>query len=336
MGFPFSFGETEMGFELNIVPSKNTQPTLHPNSKGGTELMYYELKERIAPELFDQFNIILSRVRPESFDSRPAILWLHDLPEDPESQHLRDPKSRSRFAKIVFNSYWQQYDYYTKLGIPLEEGVVMKNAVEPFPSLSKPTDGPTRLIYFSTPHRGLHVLEAAIRVLLQHRDDFVVDVYSSFELYGWKERDREFTLLFDALKKLPCVNLHGTVSNAEIREALKTSHILAYPSTYIESSCRVAIESMCAGLLCVVPAYGALTETCTDYAHMYSWDPDPKNHVMHFANALNFAMDSVRNPVMQNLLITQIGYYNFFYGWPMRAAQWTNLLENLKNAPSAR
>ena len=305
--------------------------TMHKEAKGGTELMLAGLKERLDPKLWNKFNFIMSRVRDEYIDDdRPNILWLQDLPEDPESEHLSKETSRNRFAKIVFNSYWQQQQYFTKLGVPYEDGMVLKNCCERFEPHEKPKDGKLRLIYFSTPHRGLHVLESAIRHLETQRDDFEVDVYSSFKIYGWEEQDKQFQELYDRLGELKSVNYHGSVSNEEIREALVKSHILAYPSTYVESSCCVAIEAMAAGLLAVVPNYGALTETCTDYAWMYNWESDPARHAQKYAGILNNALDQYWEPAMQQILKLQVMYYNYFYSWDMRVAQWTSLLNTVE------
>ena len=188
---------------------------------GGTELLREGLYKRLPPELLSNYNFMLSKVRDEFFDNRKTILWLHDLPEDPESEHLKNKTSRDRFEKLIFVSNWQQFDFYQKLQIPYEEGIVIKNPIEPIPQHEKPKDK-IRLIYFSTPHRGLHILESAIRQLRSQRDDFEVDVYSSFEIYGWGQHDErpEFKDLYDRLNKLDCVNYHGTVSNDEIREAV--------------------------------------------------------------------------------------------------------------------
>lgn len=315
-------------FELNVVDTPAN--AVYPKAQGGTELLYHELKGRIDPTLLNKFNIIQSRVRSEFFDDRPTILWLHDLPEDPESAHLRDPISRSRFAQIVFVSHWQQLQYNLKLGIPLEDGIVIKNAIEPFVKTSeKSKDGPFKIIYHSTPHRGLGILAAAVKGLAKYRNDFVVDVFSSFELYGWKERDKEFQRLFDELNEIDCVNMHGTVPYAEIRKQLYESHILAYPSIYPETSCRVAMESMAAGLLAVVPNFGALPETCTDFALMYNWHSDPLKHAQIFAANLDMAMNSYWSGMQQALLNMQQNYYNYFYGWDLRAEQWTSLLRSL-------
>ena len=310
--------------------------TMHKEAKGGTELMLAGLKERLDSETWDKFNFIMSRVRDEFIDEdRPNILWLQDLPEDPESEHLKDASSRERFAKIVFNSNWQQQQYFMKLGVPYEDGVVLKNCCETFEPHDKPKGDKLRLVYFSTPHRGLHILESAVRHLETQRDDFEVDVYSSFKIYGWEEQDKQFQDLYDRLNELKSVNYHGTVSNEEIRKALQTSHILAYPSTYVESSCCVAIEAMAAGLLAVVPNYGALTETCTDYAWMYNWESDPSKHAQKYAGILNSALEQYWNPALQRILQLQALYYNYFYSWDMRIAQWTSLLSGIEAEQAA-
>ena len=112
------------------------------------------------------------------------------------------------------------------------------------------------------------------------RNDFEVDVYSSFKLYGRDEQDNlpEFQDLYGRLNELKSVNYHGSVSNDVIRKALEDTHILSYPSTYRETSCLVAIEAMAAGCLAVVPNYAALPETCKDFAKMYQCSPDIQQH----------------------------------------------------------
>lgn len=302
---------------------------VHKEAMGGTELQLAALKRRLDPELYEQFNFIMSRVRDEFISAdKPNILWLQDLPEDPESEHLKNPESRARFAKIVFNSYWQQLQYYTKLGVPYEDGIVIKNATEVFQPHTKPA-GRTNLIYFSTPHRGLNILESAVRYLETQRDDFHLDVYSSFAIYGWEGRDEAFKPLYDKLCELDSVTYHGTVSHDEIREALYRAHILAYPNTWVESSCCVAFESMAAGLLAIMPNLGALTETGTDFAWLYNYESDPSHHASKFAQMLSHGIDQHRSPAIQNVLNLQTSYYNYFFSWNMRVAQWEDALRGI-------
>lgn len=328
MSFEFKItGDTSIPLDI-AAPLKNV---VNPNAMGGTELLREGLFKRLPKHLLDQYNFMLSKVRDEFFDERKSILWLHDLPEDPESHHLKNIESVNKFAKLVFVSHWQQYNYHMLLGLPYEKSIVIKNPIEPIPLHEKPKDGKLRLIYFSTPHRGLSILESAIRKLRSSRNDFEVDVYSSFKLYGWDQQDQspEWKGLYDRLNELDCVNYHGTVSNDEIRAALQRSHIFAYPSIYRETSCLCAIESMAAGCLAVLPNFGALPETCGEFAWMYNWESDPEIHASKYATILNHAIDGFWNEGVQSTLKLQIAYYNYYYAWDNLIHDWITLLEGL-------
>ena len=92
--------------------------------------MQERLHSTLPSDLLDKFQIIPSRVRDIDPDKIP-ILWLHDLPNDPESQHLNDPELRKRFKKIVAVSDWQMQLYNVVLGLPYSESTVIKNGIEP-------------------------------------------------------------------------------------------------------------------------------------------------------------------------------------------------------------
>ena len=66
------------------------------------------------------------------------------------------------------------------LGVPWEKGVVIQHAIDPFPVHEKPDDK-IRLIYASTPHRGLELLLHAFEQI--DRDDIELEVFSSFKIY---------------------------------------------------------------------------------------------------------------------------------------------------------
>jgi glycosyltransferase involved in cell wall biosynthesis len=314
-------------FEFNITPPEER------DAAGGTELMMKRVIEIIPEELQDDFIIIPQRLRDNHTDSKKKkILWLHDLAEDPESAHLKDPKSRERFAKFVFPSNWAMWEFHQKLGVPYEDSVVIQNAIEPIEVHEKPKTDKKKIIYFSTPHRGLNLLESVVRVMEDARNDFEVDVYSSFKLYGRDEQDEhpEFQSLYGRLQELKSVNYHGTVSNDEIRKALLETHILAYPSTYLETSCLVAIEAMAAGCMAVVPNWGALPETCKDFATMYQWSPDEQQHAAMHYHYLCSALNNFWNDTTQQILELQTIYYNYFYSMELCASRWNGLLRSLQ------
>ncbi len=298
-------------------------------TNGGTEMMKEGLLERLPPELSEQFNIICSRVREVSEDKK-NILWLHDTWNDPESQHLRDFESRSRFEKLVFVSNYQFQTYHLAHQIPYSESVVLKNAIEPIPEHKKPKDGPIRLIYHTTPHRGLELLVPSFEYLYEEFGDKIeLDVYSSFSIYGWPQRDEQYASLFDRCREHPGINYHGTVSNEKVREALQRAHIFSYPNIWPETSCIAAIEALSAGCAMVCPNHAALPETTGGFASMYQWNEDPNYHANQFTALLKVVIENYWDDRHANMLKFQKHYIDSFYSWDGRIPEWKALLESL-------
>jgi glycosyltransferase involved in cell wall biosynthesis len=303
---------------------------LNKNARGGTELMQERLHSSLPADLLENFQIIPSRVR-DLDDSKKKILWLHDLPNDPESEHLKDITKRKRFDKIVCVSDWQMQLYNVMSGVSYSESVVIKNAINPIEIETKPFDGKIRLIYHTTPHRGLEILIPVFEELANVRKDIHLDVYSSFSIYGWEQRDEPYKNLFERCKKHPQITYHGAVPNEEVREALKKSHIYAYPSIWPETSCLSVIEAMSAMNIVVCPNFAALPETCANFAMMYPWNENKNLHAVQFAHTLSQAIDVVKsqNGQPSPLLEFQKQYFDYFYGWEKRKGEWEALLRSL-------
>jgi len=300
------------------------------NSWGGTELLGHALTKYVDNELLNKFQIIRSRVRDIDPDRIP-ILWLHDLPWDPESARLKDPEFRKQFKKIVFVSHWQQQMYNTVLGVPFSEGIVIKNAIEPIPQKyidDKPTDQ-IRLIYHPTPHRGLEILVPVVNELVKYHPEVHLDVYSSFKLYGWEERDAPYAKLFDEIATNPNMTYYGSVPHEHMREAVGRAHIFAYPSIWQETSCLCAIEAMSAQCLTVTSSLAALPETCANYALMYNYTENVNDHANMFFKVLMHAVDVVKKGTATNYLRAQKEYFDRNYDWQLRGEEWTFLLNSL-------
>jgi len=288
--------------------------------RGGTELMGNRINS-LPSELLSHFQIIHSRVR-DIDPKKKKIYVLHDLAGDPEVQHLKNGGWR-KFDKLVFVSHWQQQMYNAYLGVPFSAGVVLHNAVEPFIQTTIPDK--VRLIYFSTPHRGLELLYLAYDHLYKiFGDSIELNVFSSFDLYGWAERDKPYESLFAKLKAHPGINYSKSVSNSAIREELGRSSILAYPSIWQETSCLVLIEAMCAGLTCVHPSLAALPETSMGLTSMYDYTEDNQVHLQRFTAALNDAIQNAMYGAHTPKAITKLA--NEAYSWNLRKYQWQNML----------
>lgn len=318
---------------MHIINGELIRSDTTSKAMGGTELLSHRLVEALPKELLDEVQIVVSRLKFPLDETKIRIYYCHDLPNDPESAHLANG-GWAKFHRLVFVSNWQMQQYVSHYNIPWAKCVVIQNSVVPIEAHEKPKDK-IRLAYWSTPHRGLSILYPVFAKLCEVHPDIELNVYSSFKLYGWEESDAPFKPIFDALETHPQVNYHGTVSNEVLREELKKQHILAYPNTWVETSCLVLMEAMTAGMLAVHPNLGALYETAAGWTSMYQYQETDQQHANHFYQHLNRAIEIVKEGKLQEHLATQKTYADVFYNPIGKHAQWESLLVSLLNEPRA-
>lgn len=304
------------------------------NAMGGTEIMKVKLGNSLPADLLDNFQIFVSRVHEDLSDQHVRILWLQDLAGDPESEHLANG-GWARFHKLVFSSHWQMRGYIERYNIPWSHCIVIRNGIEPI-EIGEKDRSKIKLVYTPTPHRGLNILYPVFSKLAEEYDDIELDVYSSFKLYGWGERDTPYQELFKRLEEHPKINYHGTVPNADLRKALAQAHIFAYPSIWQETSCICLMEAMSAGLICAHSNFGALPETAANWTHMYQYNENIQEHANMFYTVLKTAIEDVKNMDDNSYLgkiRAQKAYADVFYNWDLLKMQWEGLLLSLKDAP---
>ena len=284
-----------MGFHRNEISV---------NAKGGTELMRDLLESRLSPELLDNFQIFMSR--PREFDwNKIRIIQCHDLPEDPESAKFKDSSFRNSFHKVAFVSNWQYQRYQLVHNLPYDESsIVIENAIEPISGAFENKDSEKiRLVYTSTPQRGLDILVPVFETLAENNPDIHLDVFSSFKIYGWDDADKQFEPLYDRIRNHPQMTYHGFTPNEDLKMHLTKCHIFAYPCTWLETSCRAMLEAMSAGLVCIHPNYGALPESSGGLNVMYQGNIQDKNrHAQIFAGYLQSAINFVRENQHQSMI----------------------------------
>ncbi|NBW57434.1 glycosyltransferase family 1 protein [bacterium] len=309
-----------MAFEENEISKK---------SQGGTEMMKRGLASRLPEGLADDFQIICSRVR-ELDEEKIRVYWLHDLPEDPETNHLADSASRDRFHKLVFCGQWQYYRYQHMLGVPYDgKAVVIETAIDPIEFKPK-SKNEIRLVYTSTPQRGLSILVPVFEKLAEKYDNIVLDVFSSFKIYGWDDADKQYESLYERCRNHPRINYHGYATNEEVRATVQNAHILAYPSIWTECNSRSVIEAMSAGCLCVHPNKGGLIDTAGGMTYMYQGHDDVNKHATAFYHALDNAIEVVNTDDVQNYLQLTKAYADSRFNWTKITQQWVDLLSGLK------
>jgi glycosyltransferase involved in cell wall biosynthesis len=308
-------------FEENEISKK---------ANGGTEIIKRKLAKLIDPELTKEFQIIPSKIRDLQED-KIRILWSHDLPEDPEALKIKDIDLQNKFHKFIFVSNWQYQRYQLIANIPYSQKCqIIENGINPAPPscLIKPDDK-IRIVYTSTPQRGLELLVPVFKHLASHYPNIHLDVFSSFKIYGWDDMDKVFEPLYQQCKDHPQITYHGFVSNEELKNHLNMSHIFAYPNIWLETGCIALMEAMSAGLVCVHPNFGALSETSGGLNLMYQGDSDKLSHANTFIKYLEYAINLVQEKKHVDSIIYNKAYIDDRFNINKIKTQWEIVLKNL-------
>ena len=257
---------------------------------GGTEQMRQRLIDNVDSTLLENVAIHCSRVRT-FYDNVPNIFWAHDLVNDSENDVLKNG-GWAKFDAFVFVTCWQRDQYIDIFSIPYSKRTVIENAIEPAFEKTIKKSSPIKLIYHTTPHRGLELLYPVYEKLSRNMGDKVhLDVFSSFEIYGWKNRDERYAELFEKLKPHPHITYHGTQPNSVVREYLSQAHFFPYPCIWKETSCIALIEAIEHDVVAIHPNYGALPETAGQNTFMYQYTENHQDH----ANKMFMVLDALIN-----------------------------------------
>jgi len=294
---------------------------------GGTEILYNNLLKHLGSSWQEKVNLIISSCHPDLIDnSKINVVWQHLAYDQAAIIGMAYPKQFiDKVQHFVYVSNWQLNEFLNRFQIHTSSNLVIHNAIDPIEFIEKPTDK-IRLMYTSTPNRGLEVLLNAFEIL--NRKDIELVVYSSNVIYG---KDYAKTVnhdhLFYRCKKNPNIKYMGYAMNNAVRKALQSAHILSYPSIYEETSCLAAIEAGAAGCKIVTTNLGALPETCQSYATYvdYKYGDDLKDLSERYAEVLNNEIDNYTS----NFAKQQSDYFNNYYSWQNRKTEWNNFLNRI-------
>lgn len=310
-----------------------TRTGLHKNAKGGTEQMQERLYGSLERELLEKFQIWFSRFDVNQLEpEKKQILYCHDLPGDSMYNETLGPEGRKKFSKICFVSNWQMQLFINHYQLEWSQCFVLPNAIEPIdgPMLPKPMDnGRIKLIYHTTPHRGLEIL-AHVFDGVSKKYPITLDVFSSFSVYGQPEEDLRYRQLFDYLRGHPLIQYHGGQPNSVIRKALLSSHIFAYPSIWLETSCISLMEAMSAGAIAIHPNLAALFETAANNTVMYQMQDQPNDHIRIFQTNLEATIKNLlEGGSILELASSAREYANKHHNWGRVSNIWRSFLSSL-------
>ena len=309
------------------------EPKQQVPAKGGSEILKEKLYKYTNIEKLDNINLLLStpdfgKIR----FTKKNVIWQHLSYTDESLQNLKDPSFIKAIDAQVYVSHWQYEKFRYVYQIPTENAYVIKNAIDPIEFVKRSKEDKLKLIYTSTPFRGLDVLLDCFELL--NKDDIELDIYSSTLVYGSgyaRHVGDQYQHLFDRAKSMKNVNYMGYATNEEIHKAVQKANIFAYPSTFEETCCLAMIEAGAAGCEMVTTDLGALFETGSEYAKMIPIQSTKEQLVKNYTNALKDSIDNYWDKKNQDRLKEQSDFYNKYYDWDKRKDEWNRILEKVSN-----
>lgn len=295
---------------------------------GGSEIIYNKLVKYLGPEWFEKINLIVSVCNPQLLDlNRINVIWQQLSYDQGNVQLMQDPGFVDSVDYFVYNSDWCLNEFNARFPISGANNSVIKNGVDPIEYLEKPKDK-IRLIYTSMPNRGLEVLLDAFELL--NRNDIELIVYSSNIIYGKGYASVvNYDQLFHRCRTMKNVIYKGYAMNNAVRSALQKAHIWSYPSIFEETSCMAAMEAGAAGCKIVTTSFGALPETCDQWATYVEYNLNRRELAHNYAEVLANEIDSY-DPSAK-VLKEQSDWFNNNYSLIKKADEWREFFKQIEN-----
>jgi len=282
----------------------------------------------------NKIKIFISQTNPNIFktqeiDANLSAFWTGGTHTVRANQPLKEKEIYSKIGKFIFKSKWQADEFVKYLGIDKQKVFVSRNGVDL--SLFKDTSVKRdryRLIYTSTPYRGLDVL---LDIFPRVRKDFPelkLYVFSDMEVYGMPKGSamEEYKEYFKKIDQPGVFNMGNVKLKDLAREYMKT-YIHAYPSHFEETSCNAAIQAQAAGVPTITSKLAALKETIIDNktGKLIPGNAHSMLYKFRFINELKklLADEKKWKEMSSNCLERAKNYYS----WEIVAKEW---LEELK------
>lgn len=227
-----------------------------------------------------------------SLPVRKRFYLTQENAKEVQSFGMGDKRVAARLDGVLTVSAWQAETLAQSSGFPLEKIFVLRNGVHLPYFAGSERRLRKRLIYSSTPFRGLQLVPPLFSALRARHPECELHVFSGFKVYAGPdgyvpELERQFQELSAALAREPGIVMRGNVRQAELAREFMRASVLLYPNTYEETSCITAMEAAAAGCVVVTSALGALPETVGDAGILIPGIPGTPEYSSAFVAAAN-------------------------------------------------
>jgi hypothetical protein len=224
-------------YDSNTVrdfPSGGTEKTViflgEAFQKLGHEVQWVTTPEQLNDFInFRQYepDVVITQVAEvlQYFPHSKRVWWTHHFSDQPIIQQ-NAVYGRCYADQVVTLSQCHQQDFEKNLRIPsttIGHGIWLDEVCR---GLEK---DPYRLIYASTPFRGLGKVPTLFRAIKEREPRATISICSSMATYGEPEKDKEYQAIFDELRSIDGVELKGSLNQAELYGEFARASIFFYP-----------------------------------------------------------------------------------------------------------
>ena len=259
-----------------------------------------------------------------------TFFWTGDAWDQPQSLGLGDSRVIRRVDRFLAVSEWARRTTCQLSGFPLEKSAVLRNGVKLELFAEPEVRTPKRLMYSSTPYRGLNLLPALYAELKRRHPDAELHIFSGYDVYAmpgqqWDHRQLEqFQELTTIFRQLPGCEVHGNVRQADLAKEFLRSSLLVYPNTFAETSCITAMEAQAAGCPIVTSRLAGLPETVGEAGILIPGEPGSPEYMQKFIEACDSVLS---DQTLWQRLSTAARQQAQSCGWDSRARELISLIE---------
>ncbi len=269
-------------------------------------------RQIVLSELADALWIVfVSWTTPTGLERLPLrkggpkiALWAHHDVDQQAVRFLEEPSARRYISRYLFVSRWQRDRYIERFRIDPGAAAVIGNpycerALSAVGQGEKSFDRP-RLIYTSTPFRGLGILADAFPLFRRRFPDATLTVLSGMELYGLRD-NTPYEDLFARIGRTPGITLLPPAGKIDLYRRLGEANLFAFPSTFAETFGIAALEARLLGNPLLLTRLGALPEIYPD-ARFFDGDAARDLTAERWAEFMAEAWEKIREERAQTAL----------------------------------
>lgn len=256
----------------------------------------------------------------EILKPKKVYLWAHDFAECPVWDNLG--YNQDKFSKLICLSNWHKKNVLKRFPWFEQERIEIKgNGYDPslFFSNNSSNNDKKKLVYSSTPFRGLDVLLEIFPDIKKEVPEAELHICSSMEVY--LSSDKDYQHLYEMAKNMEGVVYHGSVNQKHLGDIMRDSYLYVYSSIYEETYCISTLEAIASGIPVVTTPLGALPETIVGGTAEFAELDNFKDKVIEILKDENKYQKLKGNiSCCEDIILSKT--------WSNRAKEWMEMIES--------